>query len=290
MKTLGRLAIAAWLAVLAAGVAWGATVYGAGVVPTLAIVVASGADAGNVAITGVTSVTGRTDQASTFQGGQPSGSSSGQDSSFYGGVGGASGGTGGICYVGGGLGGTAAVGGGQTSFRIARVGTGTSYENVISLSNAGVWTSYAINNLVGELLNESGQPGTVAGTSGQICRINSKTQNLVLSTGGTTTDSTIQIPANSIVLGLSAKITTTIATATDWSVGDATTADRFISAQSTLTSGTCVIGQRHMRGSVSTDAAGPLVTSATAIRVTTTGTPSAGRIRLSVHYLEVPTF
>jgi hypothetical protein len=40
-----------------------------------------------------------------------------------------------------------------------------------------------------------------------------------------------------------------------------------------------------MKGSVATDAAGPVQASAAKVRVTTTGTPGAGQIRITVHYL-----
>jgi hypothetical protein len=108
-------------------------------------------------------------------------------------------------------------------------------------------------------------------------------ESITLSTGGTTTNSSANLlPANSLVLGVSARITTTITTATDWSVGDGTTAARFSSANSTLTSGTTSVGLNHWKGAVSTDATGPTQTSAATLRITTTGTPGAGVIRVIV--------
>ena len=110
-------------------------------------------------------------------------------------------------------------------------------------------------------------------------------ENLTLSTGGTTTDTSANLlPANAIIEAVTARITTTITTATDWSVGDATTAARFSSANATLTSGTTSVGLNHRKGGVATDAAGPTQTSAAAVRITMTGTPGAGAIRITVFY------
>jgi hypothetical protein len=108
---------------------------------------------------------------------------------------------------------------------------------------------------------------------------------ITLSTSGTTTDSSANLlPANSIIEAVTARITTAITTATDWSVGDATTAARFSSANATLTSGTTSVGVNHQKGAVSTDAAGPTQTAAAKVRITTTGTPGAGAIRVTVFY------
>lgn len=122
------------------------------------------------------------------------------------------------------------------------------------------------------------------GANGQTSEVSMLSENLVLSTSGTTTDTTMQLPAGAIILAVTARVTTTITTATDWSVGDPTTAARFISAQTTLTSGFTKVGLNQMQGSVSTDAAGPVQTTAASVRVTTTGTPGAGAIRLTIHY------
>jgi trimeric autotransporter adhesin len=109
------------------------------------------------------------------------------------------------------------------------------------------------------------------------------TELLTLSTSGTTTDTSANLlPANCLIHAVLARVITTIGTATDWSVGDATTATRFISANSTLTAGTTAVGLNHQQASVTTDAAGPVQTAAAKLRVTTTGTPSAGAIRLVV--------
>lgn len=108
---------------------------------------------------------------------------------------------------------------------------------------------------------------------------------ITLSTSGTTTDSSANLlPANSIIKAVVARITTTITTATDWKLGDAATAARFTSANATLTSGTSDVGLNHMKGGVASDAAGPTQAAAAKVRITTTGTPGAGAIRVTVFY------
>lgn len=113
-----------------------------------------------------------------------------------------------------------------------------------------------------------------------------------LSTSGATSDTTIQLPANSIILGVTARVTTTISgvDSTTLQVGDATTAARFGSG-STLTAGATIVGLSHMQGGITTDATGPVQTSAAAVRLTLTGgadnTPSAGAVRVTIHYIQL---
>jgi hypothetical protein len=116
------------------------------------------------------------------------------------------------------------------------------------------------------------------------------TENVTLSTVGATTDTTIQIPANSLVLGVTVRVTTGITgiDSTALQIGDATTAARFGSIAA-FTAGTTGVGLSHLQGGISTDAAGPIVTSATAVRLTLSGgtdnTPSAGAVRVTIHYI-----
>lgn len=107
-------------------------------------------------------------------------------------------------------------------------------------------------------------------------------ESITLSTGGATTDSTADLlPANAIIEAVTARITTAITTATDWALGDATTVARFAAANSTLAAGTTSVGLEHVD---QTGAAGPKQTSAAKLRITTTGTPGAGVIRVTVYY------
>lgn len=105
---------------------------------------------------------------------------------------------------------------------------------------------------------------------------------LTLSTGGTTTDTTANLlPANSIIEAVVARVTTTITVATDWKLGDPTTAGRFSAADSTMTAGEVVVGTVQAD---QTGAAGPRQVAAAKVRVSTTGTPGAGVIRITVFY------
>lgn len=125
-----------------------------------------------------------------------------------------------------------------------------------------------------------------ATANGANLAITSASEEITLSTSGTTTDSTANLlPAGSIILGVVARVTTTITTATDWSLGDGTTAARFAAANSTLTAGTTSIGLAHWSGAISTLAAGPSQAAAAKLRITTTGTPGAGKIRVTVFAL-----
>lgn len=126
---------------------------------------------------------------------------------------------------------------------------------------------------------------TVSGANGESETVAVISEEITLSTGGATTDSTANLlPANSEILAVVARVTTTITTATNWALGDATTAERFLTATTDLTAGTTKTGWNHRQGSVSTDATGPVQASAAKLRVTTTGTPGAGAIRVSVFY------
>lgn len=111
------------------------------------------------------------------------------------------------------------------------------------------------------------------------------TENLTLNTGSTTTDTTIDIPANSLLQALTWRVTTTITTAANYSIGDPTTSNRFVDTSTSLTSGNTGVGLRHMEGSRTTDASGPVQGASTAkIRVTTNVNPGAGAIRLTLFY------
>lgn len=110
-------------------------------------------------------------------------------------------------------------------------------------------------------------------------------EEITLNTGGTTTDSSGDLlPADSIIEAVVARVTESITVATNWALGDAATSARFLTATTDLTVGTKKVGMNHWKGSVGTDAAGPTQASAAKLRVTTTGTPSAGKIRVAVFY------
>lgn len=105
---------------------------------------------------------------------------------------------------------------------------------------------------------------------------------LTLSTVGATTDTAANLlPANANIEAVTARVTTTITTATDWKLGDATIAGRFSAANATLVAGTTQVGLVHID---QTGTSGPRQTAAAKLRVTTTGTPGAGVIRITVYY------
>ena len=110
----------------------------------------------------------------------------------------------------------------------------------------------------------------------------SASELLTLSTSGVTTDTTANLlPANSIIEAVTARVTTTITTATDWKLGDATITGRFAAANATMTAGATSIGLVHVD---QTGTSGPKQVAAAKLRVTTTGTPGAGVIRITVFY------
>lgn len=115
-------------------------------------------------------------------------------------------------------------------------------------------------------------------------KVRSATEELTLNTGGLTTDSVANLlPANAIILGVVAQITGVINNITNWAVGDATTANRFITVQTTLALGTVVRGLNQFA-----TAGNEVQTAAAKIRVTCTGTQNTtGKIKLTVIYLEI---
>lgn len=114
-------------------------------------------------------------------------------------------------------------------------------------------------------------------------------ETITLSTVGTTTDTTATfLPANSIILGVSGTVLTTItASGTGWKLGDATTTGRFSANNTTLTAGTATTELVHFAGVITTTAAGPTQAAAAACRITIAGgNPGAGVIRVTCWFLK----
>ncbi|KKL20154.1 hypothetical protein LCGC14_2458310, partial [marine sediment metagenome] len=110
-------------------------------------------------------------------------------------------------------------------------------------------------------------------------------EEITLSIAGTTTDSAGNLlPANSIIEGVVARVTEAITTATDWALGDASQGARFLAANSTLALGTTAVGLAHRDPTVASADLGPVQSAAAALRVTCSGTPGAGKIRVEVYY------
>jgi len=103
-----------------------------------------------------------------------------------------------------------------------------------------------------------------------------------LSVAGTTTNSGLNcLPATAVIDAVVYRITTTITTAANFTIGDSTTAARFCAAQSTLTAGTtgiCMVPWTSATAGTMGQVA------AASVRVTTNVNPGAGAIRLIVYY------
>lgn len=109
-------------------------------------------------------------------------------------------------------------------------------------------------------------------------------EEITLNIAATFTESAANLlPANSIIEGVVARVTATIATATDWKLGDAAQTARFLAATTDLTLGTTKVGLAHRHPDV-VAALGPVQATAAKLRITTTGVPSAGKVRVTVFY------
>jgi len=128
----------------------------------------------------------------------------------------------------------------------------------------------------------SAQPISLITANGATWERGENSALLTLSTSGTTTDTASNLlPADSIIEAVVALVTTTITTATDWKLGDATISGRFAAANATMTLGSTSVGMVHAD---QTGTSGPRQTAAAKVRVTTTGTPGAGVVRITVFY------
>lgn len=114
------------------------------------------------------------------------------------------------------------------------------------------------------------------------------TELIVLETagsGGIATESTGDLlPADSIIEAVTARITTTLIGVVDWAVGDVHYAHRFSDASTTLTAGTTVVGMNHVDQTSSSPIIGARQDVAGTVVITTSDSPSAGVVRVSVYY------
>ena len=110
-------------------------------------------------------------------------------------------------------------------------------------------------------------------------------EEVTLNTGAAATDSVANLlPANSLIEAVEYRITETITTAANFTVGDATQAARFLGTQSTLTAGTTGIGLlQHNPANASNDL-GPVQSAAAKVRITCNAAPGAGKLRLTIFY------
>ena len=138
----------------------------------------------------------------------------------------------------------------------------------------------------------AGTQSTFSTTNGSTAAIKSISEEVTLSTGGATTDSSANLlPANSLILGVTGIVTTAIAgvDATAVQLGDSAVAARFGSG-ATLTLGGTITGITMWNGNISATNAGPTQASAAVLRITLSGgsdqTPSAGKVRVTVWYIQ----
>jgi len=153
--------------------------------------------------------------------------------------------------------------------------------------NSGTVDIGAADALVGAIYTATGFPtGTslITSTKGATLKPFFLEEEVTLATGATTTDSTTNLlPANSLIVAVTARVTTTItSSATGWKLGDASTDDRFTANNTNLTAGTTGVSVTIWDQS---KAAGytPWQVAAAKIRITCAGgNPGAGKIRLCV--------
>ncbi|HZN97990.1 MAG TPA: hypothetical protein VFB61_09710 [Gemmatimonadales bacterium] len=119
--------------------------------------------------------------------------------------------------------------------------------------------------------------------------VGSASEEVTLNTGGLITSSVADLlPAKSLILGVTARVTQGITDATNWAVGDAAQTARFSSPNASLTFGTNSVGQNHWDPTVATSNLGPVQSVAAPVQITCTGAnPGAGRIRITVFYLSL---
>lgn len=170
--------------------------------------------------------------------------------------------------------------GGTTGNMTFKIYNSIGAAEIASATNAGAWTFISTVQVAGLISTANNTEQQTANGAQWI--LGQASENLTLSTSGTTTDTSANLlPANAIIEAVVARVTTTITTATDWKLGDSTTAGRFSAASSSMTSGSTTVGTVQAD---QTGAAGPRQASAAKVRVTTTGTPGAGAIRITVFY------
>jgi len=119
----------------------------------------------------------------------------------------------------------------------------------------------------------------IAPTGQSYCEIKTKTLDLTLSgtAGASPQASANWLPANSFLLGMSYRILIALAGGTSFKIGDGSDDDRFFAAQTTYTAGTT--GRQAVLAALQQAAAGDL-------SVAWTGTMTAGKLRITLFYIE----
>ena len=152
--------------------------------------------------------------------------------------------------------------------------------------NSGAVDIGAADALVGTIYTANGFPtGTslLTSTAGATWKPFFLEEEITLATGAATTDSTANLlPANSIILCVTSRVTTTITTAVNYALGDATVGTRFAAANTSVAAGDTGVGLSAMFGVVSATNAGPTQAAAAKLRITCNANPGAGKVRVCV--------
>lgn len=139
-------------------------------------------------------------------------------------------------------------------------------------------------------INASGTGSSLVVTSANGATLSRKhiSELITLSTSTTiTTSASNLLPANSNIRAVTARMVTTITTATTVSIGDPTSGTRFASAANISTSAMTVIGIRHLDPATgTTQALSPVQVAATTVKITMDAVAGAGSIRVTVFYDE----
>ncbi|MBU6231667.1 hypothetical protein KGP36_03280 [Patescibacteria group bacterium] len=183
---------------------------------------------------------------------------------------------------------------------VVNVGSGANQEAVTLTATSGCFLNAPVDSctITGNTSNTHGRGDVVAsGTNG----VGEATQDagnnggglvywsndggiVALSTGGTTTTvCTGCIPINSLVLGVVARVTTTITSAcTGWELGDGTTAARFTANNTNLTAGTVSALNTQTTSGVASTTTGMLniSTAKNIVATCATGNPGAGALHV----------
>jgi hypothetical protein len=110
-------------------------------------------------------------------------------------------------------------------------------------------------------------------------------EEITLSTSGTTTDSTADmLPANSLIEGVACRVTQAITTSANWALGDSAQGSRFLAATTDLSAGTTKVGLLQHNPANATNDLGPVQAANAKLRITTNAAAGAGKIRCTVYY------
>lgn len=192
------------------------------------------------------------------------------------------------------------VNGAGSVFAVSSTGTATSAgqfcipsecianaSGTLQLQNTAGSNFVALKNGPTHTITDSGPFGSTEVIGASACETSFGTTTLA--TGTTTTQTGLScLPANSIIDGVVARVTTTITgSCTGWELGDGTTAARFTTNNTNLTSGSTAVPLSGSAWSTGIATASTGMTQASATKITITcagGNPAAGAIRVIVYY------